>query len=137
MSGCQPAITGLLLDSSGSDGALVRDIFARSGWKLIEANGLSSAMRCLRRVPVQVVIACESWKPLLERLRALTRPPVLVVASRMADESLWSEVLNVGGYDVLAQPFDRNEVERVVAAARRHFEPPVARAAGGAATAVA
>ena len=30
---------------------------------------------------------------------------------------LWAEVLNLGGYDVLAQPFDELEVRRVVALA--------------------
>jgi hypothetical protein len=33
-------------------------------------------------------------------------------------------VLNIGGYDVLAQPLRRDEVERVIAAARRHFDMP-------------
>jgi DNA-binding response OmpR family regulator len=134
---CPPAVTGLLLDISGSDGALMRDVFARSGWKLFEANGLTSALKCLRAAPVQVVIACQNWKPLLEKLRSFRRPPVLVVASRTADESLWSEVLNIGGFDVLAQPFDRNEVERVVASARRHFDPPLSRACGRPTSAVA
>jgi len=33
-------------------------------------------------------------------------------------------VLNWGGYDVLAEPLQREEVERVVAAARRRFDSP-------------
>jgi len=44
---------------------------------------------------------------------------VLVVTSKFPDESLWAEVLNLGGYDVLAQPFDREEVTRVVRSAVR------------------
>jgi hypothetical protein len=35
------------------------------------------------------------------------------VTFRTADERLWAEVLNLGGYGVLAQPFDANEVKRV------------------------
>ncbi len=58
----------------------------------------------------------------LKDLRDRAKPPQLVVTSRQADESLWSEVLNVGGYDVMAQPLDSNEVERVVASAHRHFD---------------
>ena len=34
--------------------------------------------------------------------------------SRLADEALWAEVLNLGGYDLLASPFDPIEVDRVV-----------------------
>ena len=67
------------------------------------------------------------WKQALADLRRMTQPPQLIVTSRLADDSLWAEVLNVGGYDVLAEPFDANEVERVIASARRHFEPPMAR----------
>jgi DNA-binding NtrC family response regulator len=41
-------------------------------------------------------------------------PPNLIVTSRLADDELWAEVLNLGGYDVLAQPFDPQEVYRIV-----------------------
>src|ERR1019366_5350356 len=34
--------------------------------------------------------------------------------SRLADERLWAEVLNLGWYDVLATPFDADEVYRVM-----------------------
>jgi hypothetical protein len=43
----------------------------------------------------------------------------LVVASRLADERLWAEVLNLGGHDVLAMPFDAHEVRRVMESAVR------------------
>jgi DNA-binding response OmpR family regulator len=86
-------------------------------------------MECLQRNPVQVVMTEThvprwNWRKVLSDLRRLARPPQLIVTSRTADESLWAEVLNVGGYDVLARPLEPEEVERVVAAARRHFDPP-------------
>jgi DNA-binding response OmpR family regulator len=52
-------------------------------------------------------------KDLLEEARPL------IVTDRAADEALWAEVLNLGGFDVLAQPFDPTEVSRVVASAGR------------------
>jgi len=55
------------------------------------------------------------------RLRASS---VLVVTSKLADESLWAEVLNLGGDDVLAQPFDHEEVTRVVRSAVRASSDP-------------
>ncbi len=84
-------------------------------------------MQWLERSAVQVVIAKTdipnwSWRSVLRDLRKLAKPPQLIVTSRMADESLWAEVLNVGGYDVMAQPFERYEVERVVASAHRNFD---------------
>jgi hypothetical protein len=36
------------------------------------------------------------------------------VADRFADERLWGEVLNLGGYDLLTKPFVREEVLHVL-----------------------
>ena len=77
---------------------------------------------CLDRVPV---IVCErdlpdgTWKDILGNTAELTEPPALIVTSRLADDYLWAEVLNLGGYDVLAKPFREPEVKRVLAAALR------------------
>ena len=65
-----------------------------------------------------------SWKDLLAYIGQVGAPSVLVVTSKLADESLWAEVLNLGGYDVLAQPFDREEVTRVVRSAVRASSDP-------------
>jgi hypothetical protein len=40
--------------------------------------------------------------------------PLLVVTSRLADEYLWVEVLNLDGHDVLAKPFRAAEAQRVL-----------------------
>ena len=71
------------------------------------------------------VVICEtllpdgSWKDLLAYMGRVRASSVLVVTSKFPDESLWAEALNLGGYDVLAQPFDREEVTRVVRSAVR------------------
>jgi len=88
-------------------------------WKLNACPTLASALAALRKDRVPVVV-CESdlqpgtWKEVLEELRALPYPPLLIVTSRLADERLWAEALNLGAYDVLAQPFDAMEVTRIV-----------------------
>jgi hypothetical protein len=66
------------------------------------------------------VVICErdladgNWKLVLNGFDGLPMPPNLIVTSRLADDELWAEVLNLGGYDVLAQPFDTEEVYRIV-----------------------
>lgn len=120
-------VSALLVGEYQSDRLLLHGIFRDAGWRLLEAPDRRRALDCLGRHPVQVVISEKNgprwhWKRLLIDLRRLARPPQLIVTSRTADDHLWAEVLNVGGYDVLPQPFNRDEVERVVAAARRHFE---------------
>jgi DNA-binding NtrC family response regulator len=42
---------------------------------------------------------------------------MLIVTDRLADERLWAEVLNLGGYDLLLKPFDPEELLRVVSSA--------------------
>ena len=82
---------------------------------------------------MQVVLAdsdvpSANWKRLLSDLRRFAPSPQLIVTSRCADDLLWAEVLNFGGFDVLARPFETDELERVIASARRHYDgPPRAR----------
>jgi hypothetical protein len=45
----------------------------------------------------------------------------LIVTAKLADDRLWAEVLNLGGFDVLAQPFYRGEVTRAVGHACRSW----------------
>lgn len=94
-------------------------IFSRAQWTLFIAENLRRGIAILDSEPVAVAITgCSlpdgNWQDLLARLRAFRVPPPLIVVSHSADERLWAEVLDFGGYDVLAQPFDLNEVKRVV-----------------------
>lgn len=126
-------VSALLVGTYETDRPLVHDIFRNRKWRLFEAGDRSRALECLEKNPVEVVVAESqvpdwNWRRILTDLRRFNPVPQLVVTSRMADDYLWAEVLNVGGYDVLAQPLDREEVERVVASARRHFNVAPAKA---------
>ena len=98
---------------------LLRTIFAGFPWKLARVSTLAQGVRQAKSQSVPVIV-CErdfqdgDWKLLLEEIGRLTKPPRLIVASRFADERLWAEVLNLGGHDLLATPFDADEVHRVV-----------------------
>jgi DNA-binding response OmpR family regulator len=134
-------ISALAIGEFEHDRRLLHTIFRDLGWRLFEACDRRRAMQCLERHPVDVVIAESdlpnwNWKKVLNDIRRLAPPPQLIVTSRTADDYLWAEVLNIGGYDVLPQPFDRDEVERVIAAAHRHYAFPPARATAGSTTAV-
>jgi DNA-binding NtrC family response regulator len=97
----------------------LRTVFSSFPWKLASVATLAGGLRHVRSQSVPVIV-CEcdfrdgNWKLLLEEVGRLTKPPRLIVASRFADERLWAEVLNLGGHDVLATPFDADEVHRVV-----------------------
>lgn len=94
-------------------------------WRLIAHRTLASALTSLQQQRIPIVL-CErellpgSWLDMLERTESLPNPPFLIVTSRLADERLWGEALNRGAYDVLAKPFDRAEVVRVISLAWLH-----------------
>lgn len=97
-----------------------------SSWTLQACSTLTGAWRALRAQHFALVL-CEcdlqpgTWRELLDLLARLPDPPFLIVTSRVADERLWAEALNLGAYDVLAKPFDRTEVMRVVSMAWTHW----------------
>jgi DNA-binding NtrC family response regulator len=55
-----------------------------------------------------------AWTDVLELTDHLPVPSALIVTDQLADERFWAEVLNRGAYDLLAQPFDETEVQRIL-----------------------
>lgn len=62
-----------------------------------------------------------TWKDIQRLLDVLRPEPLLIVASIAADEYLWAEVLNTGGFDVLAKPFGREETIHSISHALFHY----------------
>jgi DNA-binding NtrC family response regulator len=123
----------LVVNPSSEDRAVLRRILSNLPRKLIEVSGCRDALDALRSQVVPVVV-CEQrlpdgdWKSVFDGAAALPMRPALIVSSRLADGSLWAEVLNLGGYDVLAKPFHEEEVVRVVSLAFHSWEDTCRRA---------
>jgi DNA-binding response OmpR family regulator len=120
----RPAL--LCISGNPEDYKGLRRMIDHNVWHVTSANTCRSGTRRLAK-GVQVVF-CEctlpdgSWKDVLKRIVAMETPPQLVVMSRLADAYLWSEVLNLGGFDVLAKPLVEKEVRQVLeAVARNHL----------------
>lgn len=87
--------------------------------QLYRAAGRRDALSCIRRFRPWVVVCDQiladgDWRDLLNDLQGERQMPPLIVSSRVADDRLWAEVLNLGGYDLLTKPFAATEVSRVV-----------------------
>lgn len=54
------------------------------------------------------------WMDVLNLTYEIGSFPAVIVTHRLADDRLWAEVLNLGAYDLLAQPFDTSEVQRIL-----------------------
>lgn len=125
-----PKSAGLLKVLSVSphehDHAALQSIVDHSSWLLLKADSLSSAFFLLGKHDISVVL-CErdlrpgAWTDLLDGICDIPRPPSLIVTSRLADDRLWAEALNLGAWDVLAKPFDRMEVLRSIKVAWQHW----------------
>jgi DNA-binding NtrC family response regulator len=89
-------------------------------WHIRFTQSLAALNHAVRSVSSGVVITdrClmdgSSWKDVLTSLDRHADRPELIVADRLADEALWAEVLNLGGYDLLVSPFDPGELQRIV-----------------------
>jgi DNA-binding NtrC family response regulator len=108
-----------------SDVKGLREIISGWGARLHVRRTLAGLRRQLDRQPPDVVVSNASlrdhsdWKHVLHEIESAGGLQPLIITSRVADESLWAEVLNLGGFDVLAQPFDRDEVARILCSAVR------------------
>jgi len=105
----------LLASAAGEDRESLASIFSQQGWTLYSTETLDAAVTFLRENPVPVLITerdlpAGNWKDLFTATRRLPNAPLLIVASRLADDDLWAEVLNLGGHDVLSKPFQTDEV---------------------------
>jgi len=54
------------------------------------------------------------WLDVLHLVRESPREPHVIVTDRQADARFWAEALNLGAYDLLAQPFEQPEVQRIL-----------------------
>ena len=136
--GVRPSSAVLVVSSIRQDREALRRILGRTHRAYAVSSYCEAAERLSRGGIAVVFWDCDlpdgTWVNLLTLLAESADAPLLIVASRLADERLWAEVVNLGGFDVIAKPFEPGDVEHVVRTAwlcRR--EPCRARhSAGGA-----
>lgn len=95
-------------------------------WVIYRSASVTEAVASLQAFPIPVILAesdspSSNWRELLERIQQLPEPPALILASRLADERLWVEALNLGAYDLLAMPYAQHELIRSVTGAWLHW----------------
>jgi DNA-binding NtrC family response regulator len=120
-------VTVLSVSPMEDDDLALQSIFNHSKWKLSKTHSLPSALAFLRAHKTPVVL-CErdllpgTWRDLVEESTRLPASPAVIVSSRLADDRLWAEALNLGAWDVLAKPFDKSEVFRAISTAWLHWK---------------
>lgn len=115
--------SAVLISAIQQDHDFLRGVFAEEGWTFASARSLENPTTLLESAAVLITerdLPVGSWKEVLEIARALPNRPLVIVVSTHADDCLWAEALNLGAYDVIAKPFDRAEVIRVLRSAWIH-----------------
>ena len=90
---------------------------------VVHADSLKDAVSKLKSADFGVILTEArlndgNWLDVLELTRRLGRG--LVVTDAWADARFWATAINLGAYDLLAQPFRGAEVRRVLASASSH-----------------
>jgi DNA-binding response OmpR family regulator len=119
----QSSFPVLLVSADDDDHSSLEHIL-RQDCRLHRVAARQDAVAAARRIRPWVMICDQiladgDWRDLLSDLKDLQDSPPLIVSSRLADDRLWAEVLNLGGYDLLIKPFTAAEVSRVVRMAAR------------------
>jgi DNA-binding response OmpR family regulator len=113
------------------DHSALEAIVGHSKWRLFKARDLVSTVSMLKQHEINVVL-CErdllpgTWIDVMEHMNTMPNPPSLIVASRLADDRLWTEALTLGAWDVLAKPFRVAEVVRSIKSGWQYWHDQIA-----------
>ena len=124
--GCETSLKAVLSVSPNEEDRASLERIVKSDWTVLAVATVASALSVLREIPIPIVICdgeitSSTWGDLLDHISLFPDPPLLIVTSRRADERLWAEAVNLGAWDVLAKPFDAEEVIRIVSVAWQHW----------------
>jgi len=106
--------------------AEVERIVSHTRWHMHAVSSIREALQAIQSLPISVVF-CEDtlsdgkWLDLMRETERLCPRPQTIVLSPRADATLWGEVLNCGGYDLLPMPLEPHEVYAIVPMAWRQW----------------
>jgi DNA-binding response OmpR family regulator len=117
--GSTPSKAALLIGLQEQPQNELQRILGDEKWTVHVAYALGSALRLLTKQPVAIVVSARNlplgdWRSVLEAIQELPDPPLFIVTHRSGDNHLGAEALNLGAFDVLAEPFQAPEVVHVL-----------------------
>ena len=98
------------------------------GIKVLPVGDCNEARRILRNQPSVPVVITDStlpdgdWRRILDIVAQGSANVEVVVSLRLGEHAIWLDILEQGGYDVLVEPYQHEEIQRIVeaAAAKSH-----------------
>lgn len=104
----------------------LEEIFKSTGWVLEHARSYEEVSKILDAESTPSIVLCEDklpdgeWQDILTLTESCGSE--LIVATHPDNTRLWSEVLNLGGNDVLLKPLRKEEVCEVIAGTWRYWK---------------
>lgn len=112
----------LALIREASEFAVLSTCLRDAGVELSREDDVSGAVSRHSDCPAQLVI-CDAddvhWETALEAFQQLGNMPPVVVLTRTVDRRLWLDMLQAGAYDVVAKPYEPQDLHWVVRSALR------------------
>ena len=120
----------LFISESISDAGCLARMLHALPVVLDHADGVLRAHAMLRQGSYEVILTEAAlpdgdWLDILELAREFATAPQVIVTDAHADARFWSEVLNLGAFDLVAQPFHEPEVRRILYNACSRAHAPV------------
>jgi DNA-binding NtrC family response regulator len=120
----------LFVSDSVSDAQRLSRILHPVPLVLDHVDGVQSARAKLRKEIYEIILTEATlpdggWLDVLQLARDCVGQPEVIVTDPHADARFWSEILNMGAFDLIAQPFDEPEVRRILYNACSRLHAPV------------
>jgi CheY-like chemotaxis protein len=111
------AIVALVVNPE--DRKVLTDICEHELWKIHFATSREEAWDAVSRLHAPVILfdrdwPNEEWRTAVQSFASSPHRSCVLLASRVADDYLWQELIRYGGYDLLAKPFRAGEVTRAL-----------------------
>jgi DNA-binding NtrC family response regulator len=90
--------------------------------KAAEVSHLALSQHSYHVALLPAVLPDNGWWSLWGQIALLNPRPEILVYAHTATFQLWSGVLEIGGYDVIVEPFTDEELQRAVTRAAHSFE---------------
>lgn len=109
----------LFVTPSAEDASVLSEMLKPLSIPLEQAQDLRRARSKLDRQSYGVILTEArlpdgNWEDVMKTVDTAGLASAVVVTHPFADAHFWADVLEMGGYDVLAQPFCCSEVQRVI-----------------------
>jgi len=119
----------LIVTSRAEDVSELNEILRETSWLVTEVSSLDDAAAKLKAAALPIIFydrdaAGVCWQETIERLIAARKGACVVLVSNVADQYLWEEVVQRGGFDLLPRPFRKDQVLSTLAFAHAHLRAP-------------